>query len=111
MSDFRLYCFVTICIAIPLVFLPFWVSAVGRWITPLRRFACWIGWHSPSSLWEHPLGKPDLNLHLDAGAKHLSLDADNRVAEWRNDPTGFLSFARCPWCKHEGQIDSQGNLS
>ena len=83
MNDFRLGALNVICITAFVVFLPFWVSTLGRWVTPLRRVACWAGWHSPSSMWQ-PASK--------------------------SDPTGFLSFARCPWCDHEGQVDSQGNL-
>jgi hypothetical protein len=49
-----------------------------------KRFSCWMGWHS----W---FGYEDA--HHDP-----------------NDPLQFLVFAKCPWCKFEGQIDSQGNL-
>ena len=53
-------------------------------IKPIKKFCCAIGWHSPSSLWD----------------------------TWKNpnDPLQFLDYAKCPWCKYEGQIDSSGSL-
>ena len=50
----------------------------------IKRFFCWIGWHSIG-------GYDDV---------HKSPD----------DPLHFLIFAKCRWCGYEGQIDSQGNL-
>ena len=49
----------------------------------IKRFFCWIGWHS----WTYD------SVHKDP-----------------RDPLGFLTFAKCKWCGYEGQIDSQGNL-
>ena len=49
-----------------------------------KKFSCCIGWHSF-------YGYEDA--HTDD-----------------KDSYRFLIFARCPWCGHEGQIDSQGNL-
>ena len=51
----------------------------------LKRFCCWMGWHSIF------IGFADIHR------------ADN-------DPLKFLVFAKCKWCGYEGQIDSQGNL-
>jgi hypothetical protein len=50
----------------------------------LKRFCCWIGWHS--------FGGYDDVHHSDM------------------DPLKFLVFAKCRWCGFEGQVDSQGNL-
>lgn len=49
----------------------------------IKRFFCWMGWHSFFSGYESVKSK---------------------------DPTGFLTYARCPWSKYEGMVDSQGNL-
>lgn len=50
----------------------------------LKRFFCWVGWHSaPFSGW---------------------------TEYWPAHSDGFLIYARCRWCGYEGQIDSQGNL-
>lgn len=51
----------------------------------LKRFCCWIGWHS----------------------QFVGFD---NVHKSEKDLLGFLIFARCQWCGYEGQIDSQGNL-
>lgn len=45
-----------------------------------KRFACWIGWHSPSHMWETVESKYG------------------------------TSREKCPWCGYEGLVDSQGNL-
>lgn len=47
----------------------------------LKRFFCWIGWHSV----------------LFKGYKTLGFD-------------GCSVHAKCLWCGYEGMIDSQGNL-
>ncbi len=46
----------------------------------LKKFFCWIGWHS-----------------FFEGFESIGFD-------------GASTHARCKWCKHEGMIDSQGNL-
>lgn len=45
-----------------------------------KKFACWIGWHSPSKYWEY--------VKFDGCSEHC----------------------RCPWCGYVGMVDSQGNL-
>lgn len=45
-----------------------------------KKFACWIGWHSPPSKWEA--------VETKFGTTHC----------------------KCPWCGYEGMVDSQGNL-
>ena len=50
----------------------------------LKKFSCLIGLHS--------LGTYE-NVHYS-----------------KDDPLKVLVFARCRWCKFEGQVDSQGNL-
>ncbi|KKK78497.1 hypothetical protein LCGC14_2842960 [marine sediment metagenome] len=49
----------------------------------LKRFCCWIGWHSIFAGFD----------------KSTPAHSD-----------GFLDYARCKWCGYTGQIDSQGNL-
>ena len=46
----------------------------------LKRFYCWIGWHSPRRKWEMTV--------FDGCNQH----------------------AVCPWCDYEGMIDSNGDL-
>ena len=46
----------------------------------LKRFLCWIGWHS-----------------IFVGFQTTGWD-------------GASSHAKCKWCDYEGMIDSQGNL-
>lgn len=50
----------------------------------IKRFFCWIEWHS------FPVG----------------------FRTWKDprDPNHFLIFAQCKWCGDKGQLDSQGNL-
>jgi len=50
----------------------------------IKKMFCKIGWHSIVSGFAH--------------------------SQKNKGRTGFLTFARCKWCGHEGQIDSQGNL-
>lgn len=45
-----------------------------------KKFACWIGWHSPAKYWEY--------VKFDGCSEHC----------------------RCPWCGYVGMVDSQGNL-
>jgi len=75
------------CGIIVLIFLLFmfiyWVIMPFVNIKWLQIIYCKIGWHSR--------GYEDA--HKDP-----------------NNPNRFLNFARCKWCKYEGQIDSQGNL-
>jgi len=51
----------------------------------LKKFLCWIGWHSIFVGFVCVHKKP-------------------------KDPLKFLTYAKCRWCGYEGQIDSQGNL-
>lgn len=51
-----------------------------RVINLYKKFACWIGWHSPAR-------------HL----KYMEYD-------------GCSVHCQCPWCGYVGMIDSQGNL-
>ncbi len=59
-------------------------------IKQLKRFCCWIGWHSIFAGFDGP---------------HIPDPFPSS-----EDPLHFLVFARCRWCGYEGQIDSQGNL-
>lgn len=49
-------------------------------MNPLKRFFCWLGWHSFTSGFE--------STGFDGASEH----------------------ARCKWCGFDGMIDSQGNL-
>ena len=51
----------------------------------IKRFHCWMGWHSSWVGWDNTRKHPD-------------------------DPLQFLTYAKCKWCGYKGQIDSQGNL-
>ena len=50
-------------------------------IDKIKRFCCWVGWHSVPF----------------AGYENIGFD-------------GLSEHARCRWCGYEGMIDSQGNL-
>jgi len=50
----------------------------------LKKFFCWIGWHSL-------FGYDDV--------KYLE-----------GDPLKFQKQAKCKWCGFEGLLDSQGNI-
>lgn len=49
-------------------------------IAMYKKFACKIGWHSPSRMWEY------------------------------KDFDGASAHCRCQWCGYVGMVDSQGNL-